>query len=128
MTGMVSFALLDKDVAQDTGFCTTFGVLVFCKWNRFLVYLRQIRVIGIQILPITQTMWDMGPFLLVFSLYFLASVNMFYALNTGYSFLDCFMQIYQMVVFGVIEPKHVHRGFSRGATGLELHCCGVREC
>merc|ERR1712032_356190 len=97
---MVSFALLDKDVAQDTGFCTTFGVLVFCKWNRFLVYLRQIRVIGIQILPITQTMWDMGPFLLVFSLYFLASVNMFYALNTGHSFVQCFMQVYQLVVLG----------------------------
>jgi len=100
MTGVVSFALLDKSVAQDNTFCTAFGALVFCKWTRFLVDLRQIEAVGIEILPITDTMWDIGPFLLVFSVYFLASVNMFYALNTGHSFIQCFMQVYQLVVLG----------------------------
>merc|ERR1712032_107975 len=102
---MVSFALLDRNASHDTAFCAAFGVLVFCKWNRFLVYLRQIEVVGVQILPITQTMWDMGPFLLVFSLYFAASVNMFYALNTGHTFMQCFMQVYQLVVLGNAEAS-----------------------
>merc|ERR1712129_183489 len=73
---------------------------VFCKWCRFLLYLRQIKVIGIAILPITQTMWDISPFLLVFSLYFLATVNMFYALNTGHSFGDIFMLVFHLVLLG----------------------------
>jgi len=100
MTGGVSFALLDRTAIQDSRFCTALGVLVFCKWARFLVYLRQIKAIAIQILPITQTMWDIVPFLFVFSLYFIATVNMFYALKTGHSFGDCFMLIYKLVVLG----------------------------
>merc|ERR1711884_811331 len=105
MTGAVSIALLQlsENERQDTWYCIALGLLVYCKWLRFLVYLRQIKTIGIHILPISQAMFDIFPFLLVLSIYLLAAMNMFYALNTGWSFGDCFLLIWRLVVLGDVD-------------------------
>jgi len=109
LTGAVSIALLrlKEDSSKEPNFCTALGVLVLCKWMRFLIYLRQIKAIGIQILPITQAMWDIVPFLIVLSIYLLATVNMFFALNNGHSFGDCFLLIYRLVVLGEADVSEL---------------------
>merc|ERR1719362_919056 len=107
VTGTVICSLSEMSAMQETWFNTTLGVLVFCKWSRFLVYLRQIRSIGIQILPIMQTMWDIIPFLLVFTLYMLATINMFYALKTGWDLEKCAELIYRLVVLGDADLKEL---------------------
>mmetsp|Transcript_27823 Transcript_27823/g.64862 ORF Transcript_27823/g.64862 Transcript_27823/m.64862 type:complete len:244 (-) Transcript_27823:180-911(-) len=78
---------------------TLLGILVFLKWMRFLIYLRQIRSVGMRILPITTTMFDVGPFCLVLFVYLIGSVNMYYALGIK-SFQDSAIMIYRLVVLG----------------------------
>jgi len=45
-------------------------------------------------------MYDIAPFLIVLTIYLLATISMFFALNTGYNITDCFMLIYRLVVLG----------------------------
>merc|ERR1712079_232347 len=88
---------------------TVLGILLFLKWFRMLIYLRQIKVVGLHILPITSTMWDVGPFLLVLGVYVLASVNLLYALRNNYDPWECFLLIYRLVVLGdmdITELEH----------------------
>jgi hypothetical protein len=94
---------------KETAFSTVLGILLFLKWFRMLVHLRQFEVVGVRILPITSTMWDVGPFLLVLVVYVLASVNLLYALRNNYSSWECFLLIYRLVVMGdmdITELEH----------------------
>jgi len=120
MTGAVNIALLqlNQEATYHVAFATSLGILVFMKWLRFLVYLRQIRAIGIQILPITETMWDIGPFLIVLIIYLIATVNMFFALNNKYTFGECFMLIYRLVVWGDATVSELE---NRAATPMILN-------
>eukprot|EP00928_Gymnodinium_smaydae_P058963 TRINITY_DN4217_c0_g5_i1.p1 TRINITY_DN4217_c0_g5~~TRINITY_DN4217_c0_g5_i1.p1 ORF type:complete len:933 (-),score=111.95 TRINITY_DN4217_c0_g5_i1:379-3177(-) len=78
------------------------GILVFVKWMRLLMSLRLIESIGMRILPITTTMWDVGPFCAVLAVYLIGSANMYYALGI-HSFPRCFLIIYRMVVLGDVD-------------------------
>jgi ankyrin repeat protein len=117
MTGGVNIALLTiNNASQDSMFSTALGVLVYMKWLRFLAYLRQIRAIGTEILPMSQTMWNIVPFLVVLSIYVLGTVNMLFALNNGYSIDDCFMLIYRMVVLGDASVEELENRLSSQLT------------
>eukprot|EP00928_Gymnodinium_smaydae_P039136 TRINITY_DN26803_c0_g4_i1.p1 TRINITY_DN26803_c0_g4~~TRINITY_DN26803_c0_g4_i1.p1 ORF type:complete len:966 (+),score=81.75 TRINITY_DN26803_c0_g4_i1:48-2945(+) len=78
------------------------GVLVFIKWMRLLMSLRLIESIGMRILPITTTMWSVGPFCAVLAVYLLGSANMYYALGI-HSFTKCFLIVYRIVVLGDMD-------------------------
>ena len=47
---------------ENPAFCTTLGIVVFIRWMQFLLSLCQYRGVGLHILPITETMRDIGPF------------------------------------------------------------------
>lgn len=116
MTGSFIISLwYSEDVTADS-FTTLLSVLLFLKWFRFLAYLRQFEVIGVHILPITSTMWNVGPFLLVLGVYVAASVNMYYALRNGYSLGECFLLIYRLAVLGdfdLTELEHKNQPVTR---------------
>jgi len=95
--------------SEDGLFPTSLGVLLFLKWFRMLVYLQQFEAIAVHTLPITSTMWDVGPFFGVMAVYLFASVNLFYALRNDYGLEECFMLIYRLVVlsdFDLAELEH----------------------
>jgi len=73
---------------------------LFLTWFRMLVYLQQFESVAVCTLPITSTMWDVGPFLGVMAVYLFASVNLFYALRNNYGLEECFILIYRLVVLG----------------------------
>jgi len=106
-TGVVNFSLLTLDHASTdlVEFRTAFGVLTFLKWMRFLTFLRQLRSVGLNILPITTTMWDVVPFGLVLSVYLIGSVNLYFALGINPSLFDSFMLVYRLVVLGDLDVR-----------------------
>lgn len=103
-TGMVILftGLLGEKADESPQYSTVLGVLVFLKWMRLLISLRQLRTIGLRILPITTTMWDVGPFCGVLSVYIVGSVNMYYALGIN-NLGESFMLIYRIVVMGDVD-------------------------
>jgi putative Mn2+ efflux pump MntP len=114
----------DPGTTESSAFSALLGVLLFLKWFRMLIYLRQYESIAVHTLPITTTMWNVGPFLLVMAVYVFASVNLFYGLENGYGLEECFIIIYRLVVLGdfsllelenrsVTEPRTEYYHFVR---------------
>jgi len=81
LTGIVIFFAWSRklDSMKYPTFRSALGILVYFKWVDVLVQFRQIKTVGINILPITSTMASVGPFVAVLSVYLLASANMYYA-------------------------------------------------
>lgn len=97
------------ETVQSPAFRIMLGFVVGLKWARFLVSLRQLKSVGLRILPIMDTMWDVGPFLFVLSVYFLGAVNMLYALGNHTS-VDAFLVIYRLVVLGDVHLGELETG------------------
>lgn len=95
-------AAKNLEVTEKEVFKVLLGVIIFLKWIRFLMFMRQLRHVGVHILPIITTMWDVGPFLAVLAVYMLGSVNMYYSITT-YDLWECFILIYRLVVLGDME-------------------------
>merc|ERR1712217_83170 len=81
LTGGVVIATIDLglDATKYGAYCTALGVILFLKWIRVLMALRQIKAVGLRILPITDTMLNVGPFTVVLAVYMLASTTWYYA-------------------------------------------------
>merc|ERR1712008_36419 len=112
MTGLfvVIFMIPGEEALVNQGeFSAAMGVLLFLKWFKMLVYLRQYESIAVRTLPITSTMWNVGPFLLVMAVYVFASVNMFYALQNGYDLLECFVFMYRLEGLGDFTIAHLQK-------------------
>jgi len=97
---IIAFWNLDEELVSSDEFATLLGTILFLKWFRFITYLRQVRVIGHHILPMMQTMGEVGPFLLVLGVYLLASTNLYWAFRNNYSLFECFFLIYRLAVLG----------------------------
>jgi len=111
MTGLfvVIFMIPGEEALVNQGeFSAAMGVLLFLKWFKMLVYLRQYETIAVRTLPITSTMWNVGPFLLVMAVYLFATVNLFYALRNGYGLEDCFFHVYNLVVLGNFDINKLY--------------------
>jgi len=111
LTGSFIFALWNprKGLIESDEIATLLGIILFLKWFRFLTYLRQFEVIGRHILPITSTMLQVGPFLLVLGVYLLASTNLYWAFRNDYNVFECFLLIYRLAVLGdfdISELEH----------------------
>jgi ankyrin repeat protein len=101
LTGVVIFFTWSQKlkVMDSPGFRVSLGILVYFKWTNVLIQCRQIKAVAIRILPITSTMTEVGPFVAVLSVYWLASANMYYAFgNDGLK--DTFLQMYRSTVLG----------------------------
>jgi len=85
------------EAKHDPAFCTVLGVVVGIAWSQLLVCARQVKSVGMRILPITSTMWDIGPFCAVLMVYLFGATNMYYSLDIHNSLWDCFLIIYRMV-------------------------------
>jgi len=109
---------LGLDAADSALFNTILGTLVFLKWMGFLIYLRQIRSVGVRILPITTTMFDVGPFCLVLCVYLIGSVNMYYALGVQ-SFQESAITIWRLVVLGDLDLNELEGVFPSEFTLLD---------
>jgi len=81
------------------GFRIAFGIVVYLSWTKTLISFRQLKSVAIRILPITSTMWDVGPFVCVCFVYLLAFANMYYALGF-YPFPKSFMMMYRLGILG----------------------------
>merc|ERR1712232_997095 len=81
------------------GFRIAFGIVVYLSWTKTLISFRQLKSVAIRILPITSTMWDVGPFVCVCFVYLLAFANMYYALGF-YPFPESFMMMYRLGILG----------------------------
>jgi hypothetical protein len=67
---------------DDVTFNLVMGLTVFTKWIRFIYTLASVSTrVGTRVLPIIATLYDIGPFMMVFALSLLGATNMFYALN-----------------------------------------------
>jgi hypothetical protein len=97
-------------------FRTAFGVVIYLKWTKTLMSFRQIKSVAIRILPITTTMFDVGPFVCVLAVYLLAFANMYYALGF-WSFEQSFMLIYRLGIVGDFDMGTLER---LGAPVLKL--------
>eukprot|EP00928_Gymnodinium_smaydae_P033101 TRINITY_DN23808_c0_g1_i2.p1 TRINITY_DN23808_c0_g1~~TRINITY_DN23808_c0_g1_i2.p1 ORF type:complete len:684 (-),score=57.86 TRINITY_DN23808_c0_g1_i2:408-2459(-) len=104
LTGLVNVWTwnLGLEAKSEFSFNIALGILVFIKWMRLLMSLRLIESIGMRILPITTTMWDVGPFCAVLAVYLIGSANMYYSLGI-HSFPRSFLIIYRMVVLGDVD-------------------------
>mmetsp|Transcript_105584 Transcript_105584/g.293983 ORF Transcript_105584/g.293983 Transcript_105584/m.293983 type:complete len:221 (-) Transcript_105584:138-800(-) len=94
--------MMGRDELDAPGYRIVLGTCVFLKWMRLLFSLRQLESVGLKILPILTTMWDVKPFVGVLSLYFIGSVNMLYALGL-HSLENAFLIIYRLVVLGDMD-------------------------
>jgi hypothetical protein len=84
---------------QHQEFRTAFGIVVYLSWTKTLISLRQLKTVAIRILPITSTMWDVGPFVCVVFVYLAAFANMYYAMGF-YPFQESFMMMYRLGILG----------------------------
>jgi predicted nucleic acid-binding Zn ribbon protein len=87
---------------RNPSFATVMGMVVFVKWIRILVNLSTFRPIGIAVLPIIETIFDIGPFLFVLLMFMLGATNMYYALNL-YSIENAFILVYRAVTLGDVN-------------------------
>jgi len=99
---VVSWNLAYRESINEPVYRIIFGLCVYLKWLRLLTSLRQIKVVGLRILPILYTMWDVKPFLAVLIMYIVASLNMYYALNI-HTMEDTFLIIYRLTVLGDVN-------------------------
>jgi hypothetical protein len=90
------------EAGQQFLYCTALGCVLFLKWIRLLVALRQVKAVGLRILPIMDTMLDVGPFSIVLAVYMLAATSAYYALGR-YDFLSCFIILYKMAVMSEVD-------------------------
>merc|ERR1712129_217347 len=77
--------------------------------------------IAVHTLPITSTMWNVGPFLIVMAVYLFASVNLFYALCNNYGLEDCFILIYKLVVLGDLDLEELEHKTEQPGTTQYFH-------
>lgn len=85
------------------------GFVLSLKWARLLISLRQLKSVGLRILPILNTMWDVGPFMGVLSVYLMGAVNLLYALGR-HTLVDSFLIIYRLVVLGDMDLYELELG------------------
>eukprot|EP00931_Biecheleriopsis_adriatica_P023768 TRINITY_DN14940_c0_g1_i6.p1 TRINITY_DN14940_c0_g1~~TRINITY_DN14940_c0_g1_i6.p1 ORF type:complete len:909 (+),score=105.95 TRINITY_DN14940_c0_g1_i6:254-2728(+) len=79
-------------------FCISFGLVIALKWARVMVSLtRTSRAVGVSILPIITTMFDIGSFCCVLVIMLCGLTNLYYALGL-YDLLDSFMLMYRLAV------------------------------
>jgi hypothetical protein len=92
-----------------------FGIVVYLSWTKALISFRQLKFVALRILPITSTMWDVGPFVCVCFVYLLAFVNMYYAMGF-YPFHQAFMIMYRLGILGDFDMLALeNRGNSMGS-------------
>merc|ERR1712113_710777 len=75
-----------------------------------LASLRVFKSVGVRILPILATMWDVGPFCGVLGVYLIGSANMYYALGI-WDFFESFLIIWRLVIvndLNMYELEGVH--------------------
>jgi len=87
------------ETANSPTYRISLGFIVALKWARLLISLRQLKSVGLSILPILSTIGDVVPFMGVLSVYIMGAVNMLYALGM-HSLEDAFLIIYRLVVLG----------------------------
>jgi len=83
------------------------GVIIYLKWFRLLTWLRQFEAIGCHILPIMSTTLKVGPFLIVLGVYVLASWNLYFAVQHGYTWNECLMLMYRLAVLGDFDLQEL---------------------
>eukprot|EP00931_Biecheleriopsis_adriatica_P023770 TRINITY_DN14940_c0_g3_i1.p1 TRINITY_DN14940_c0_g3~~TRINITY_DN14940_c0_g3_i1.p1 ORF type:complete len:899 (+),score=140.04 TRINITY_DN14940_c0_g3_i1:69-2699(+) len=86
------------EASREPGFCVMFGVLILLKWGRFLKALtRVIPAVGVSILPIFTTMFDIGSFCGTLFIILMGLTNLYYALGI-YDLFNSFMLMYRLGV------------------------------
>mmetsp|Transcript_12237 Transcript_12237/g.28529 ORF Transcript_12237/g.28529 Transcript_12237/m.28529 type:complete len:1107 (+) Transcript_12237:52-3372(+) len=91
-----------RSVKDNEVFGCVFGTVVFSRWMTVLYALRAVRGIGLRILPIMTTMWEVGPFTGVLFMYLCGFVNMYYAFGLQ-DLVDSFVSIFQIVIMGEVD-------------------------
>lgn len=81
LTGSVIFWTLEEPALDNAWYRGMLGLSAFLTWVRFLVSLGQFRGVGVRILPLLSTIWDLGPLLAVVAVYLAGSANLLYCLN-----------------------------------------------
>merc|ERR1719440_724614 len=76
---------------------TSFGVVIFARWVKLLFSLCQFQFAGQRILPITLTMLDVGPFVVVMGVCLVATANLYYALGI-YGPIRSFVIIWRLII------------------------------
>jgi len=98
------------DSKSSSAYCTLLGIVIFTKWMQLLFSLCQFPIFGMHILPITSTMFDIGPFCVVMAVCIMSAANLYYALNI-HGPMRSFMIMYRLVILSEVNPDDLENVF-----------------
>jgi len=96
---MVCLNQIGVEANDSPVFCTLLGTVIFIKWMELLFEFSQFKHVGMHVLPIVDTMQEVGPFSAVVGVCIIASSNLYYAFGQ-YDAFDSFMLMYRLAVLG----------------------------